>query len=55
MTKWLSGKRTYLVVAAIVAVSILNACEVQLPEYVWTALAAAGLGFLRAGIKKAES
>jgi hypothetical protein len=54
VVKWLDGKRTYLTAGAILAVGILVGFGVQVPEYVWAALAALGLGFLRAGVKKGE-
>jgi hypothetical protein len=49
---WLDGKRTYLVAGAILLCGILSSCGVEIPEFVWAALAALGLGFVRAGIKK---
>lgn len=52
--KWLDGKRTYLTVLAILVVGLLTTRGIEIPEYVWAALAAAGLGFMRAAIKKAE-
>ena len=54
VVRWLDGKRTYLTAVTILTAGILAACGVQVPEFVWAALAALGLGFLRAGVKKAE-
>lgn len=54
LAKWLEGKRTYLTAAAILACGILSWRGVVIPEFVWAALAALGLGFLRAGVKRAE-
>jgi len=52
--KWLDGKRSYLTAGVILLVGVLAAYGVHVPEYVWAALAALGLGFLRAAIKKVE-
>lgn len=54
LARWLDGKRTYLTAATILACGILSWQGVTIPEFVWAALAALGLGFLRAGVKKAE-
>jgi len=54
IAKWLDGKRTYLMAATILVCGILAAYGIEIPEYVWAALAALGLGFLRAAVKKAE-
>ena len=53
--RWLSGRRSYLTAAAILGCGVLSAYGVQIPEYVWAALGALGLGFLRAAVKKTES
>ena len=50
---WLTGKKTYLTAAAILICGILQSQDIIVPEYVWAALAALGLGFLRMGVKKA--
>ncbi len=55
IARWLDGKRTYLTAAVILVCGILTAYGVEIPEYVWAALAALGLGFLRSAVKKAES
>lgn len=47
---WLKGKKTYAVAIAVVACGILKRQGVEVPEFVWVALAAFGLAFLRAGI-----
>ena len=54
LAEWLEGKRTYLTAAAILVCGILSWRGVVIPEYIWAALAALGLGFLRAGVRKAE-
>ncbi|MFO7959006.1 MAG: hypothetical protein R6X33_18120 [Candidatus Brocadiia bacterium] len=54
LARWLDGKRTYLTAAVILVCGILTAYGVEVPDYVWAALAALGLGFLRAGVRKAE-
>lgn len=54
LARWLNGKRTYLTVGAILVVGILAKCGLEIPDYIWAALYALGLGFLRAGVKKAE-
>ncbi len=51
---WLKGKKTYGIAVLVAAVAILRWRGVEIPEYVWGALAALGLGFLRAGVKKVE-
>ena len=52
LKKLLDGKKTYLTAASILIVGILNVYGVEVPPFVWAALSALGLGFLRAGIKK---
>ena len=52
MIEWITGKRTYFIAGAILLCGILAANGVPIPEYVWAALAALGLGFLRAGVAK---
>jgi len=54
LLEWLKGKKTYLTAGAILLCGILGACGVEVPAYVWAALSAVGLGFLRAGVKRAE-
>ena len=51
VVKWLEGKKTYAVAITILVCGVLNWQGVQVPEFVWAALAAFGLGFLRAGVK----
>lgn len=50
---FLEGKRTYATAITIGIVAALEALGYHIPEWVWIALSAAGLGFLRAGISKA--
>ncbi len=52
---WLHGKKTYLVVAVTFVAGGLTACGVEIPEWVWALLAAAGLGSLRAGVGRADA
>ena len=49
---WLNGKKTYAVAVAILACGIMSYFSVEVPEFVWAALSALGLGFLRAGVQK---
>ena len=53
VVKWLSGKKTYSVAAAILIRGILAQYGVEIPVYVDAALLAFGLGFLRLGVQKA--
>ena len=52
ITKWMEGKKTYFTAGAIVVCGILAEVGVQVPEFVWAALAALGLAFLRDGVTK---
>jgi len=49
---WLNGKKTYLTALAFLVCGILADQGVTIPEYVWAALGALGLGFLRVGVAK---
>jgi hypothetical protein len=49
---FLAGKKTYAVAIAATVVGILNHNGIDVPEYVWSILAGAGLAFLRAGVNK---
>ena len=49
---FLKGKKTYFVMAATFIVGGLQACGVDVPEWVYILLAAAGAGALRAGMGK---
>ena len=51
VVKWLEGKKTYAVAITVLACGVLDAYGVVVPEFVWAALAAFGLGFLRSGVK----
>ena len=58
MQKWiefLKGKKTYIVVAAVFIVGGLHACGVEIPQWIYAMLAAAGAGALRAGMDKSGS
>ena len=54
--KWLSGKKTYFVVAAAIASALagLATGELTVGEFAVAVLNALGLGALRAGVKKVE-
>jgi len=54
VVRWLEGKKTYAVAITILACGILSAYGVEIPAYVWAALSAFGLGFLRAGVEGAR-
>lgn len=49
---WLDGKKTYLTALVILICGVLAGFGITVPEYVWGALAAIGLGFLRVGVTK---
>jgi len=50
--KFLQGKKTYFIIGAFVVLAFLMLIvNLAIPEFVWTLLAATGLGFLRSGIK----
>lgn len=51
---WLKGRKTYAVALTILACGVLEWQGVHIPELAWAALAAFGLGFLRAGVQKAQ-
>lgn len=54
LTKWMQGKKTYITAGAILVTGILQTYGVDVPPYVWAALAALGMGSLRASIPKKE-
>ncbi len=49
---WIVGKRTYLIAATILLCGMLSYCGVEIPDFIWAALGALGLGFLRAGVER---
>lgn len=52
---FLQGKKTYLIAIAILIVTLLkDTYGIEVSESVWGALAAFGLGFLRAGVDKVK-
>jgi hypothetical protein len=53
VVRWLEGKKTYAVALSILACGVLTHYGIEVPEFIWAALAAFGLGFLRAGVGKA--
>ena len=53
LNKWLRGKKTYLVAAAIVVLGFLQGMDVfVVPGWAWPIIGAIGLGTLRAGVNK---
>lgn len=50
--KLLEGKKTYAIAITILACGILGYFKIEIPEFVWSSLAALGLGFLRQGLPK---
>ena len=48
---YLRGKKTYCIVLMALLCLVLRNRGIEIPEEVWGALAALGLGFLRAGVK----
>jgi len=54
VVKWLEGRKTYAVAITILVCGVLSAYGVEIPEFVWAALTAFGLGFLRAGVAKTQ-
>ena len=55
VVRWLEGRKTYAVAITILVCGILSAYGVEIPEFVLAALTAFGLGFLRAGVAKAQT
>jgi len=49
---WIDGKKTYITAGAILVCGVLDHYGITIPEYVWGALAALGLTFLRMGVSK---
>ena len=54
VVQWLEGKKTYAVATTILVCGVLQLYGVEIPEFVWAALVAFGLGFLRAGVAKGQ-
>lgn len=55
MMEFLNGKKTYLVVGATFILGGLSATGVTIPLWIYSLLAATGLGSLRAGVKKLKT
>ena len=54
--QFIQGKKTYLVVAASVALGTLAGLDIfVVPDEIWAVLAALGLGSLRSAAKKIEA
>lgn len=53
--KWLSGKKTYIVVIVTLALGTAKGFDILIiPEFVWIILGALGLGAIRSAAKKIE-
>ena len=52
MKKWLEGKKTYIVTAAVFIIAGLAGIGIDTPAWVYGALAAAGLGAVGAKIDR---
>lgn len=52
--EFIKGRKTYAVALAITITAILKYRGISIPEETWVILAALGLGFLRAGVQKAN-
>lgn len=51
IVEFFKGKKTYLVALLMVALGVAEGFGwISIPEWVWGALAGAGLGFLRLGV-----
>ena len=48
--EWLKGKKTYITALVVGICAALNALGIIIPEWVYLALGALGLGSLRAGL-----
>ena len=53
--RFVDGYKTYITAGVILAVGILEDNGIRIPVYVWSALAAAGLSFLRMGVEKSKA
>jgi hypothetical protein len=52
MTNFLDGKKTYLVAIIAAGLAVAQVFGIVVPEYVYTLLAAGGLGALRVAVTK---
>ena len=52
--EWVDGYKAFLTAGAILAAGILGEFALEVPDYVWAALAAVGLASLRHAVKKTE-
>lgn len=52
LIEWLKGKKTYFIAVIGGVLGILQACGVQIPEYVYAILAAFGIATIRAAVSK---
>lgn len=55
MVEFLKGKKTYIVAVGILGVAIAQSMGVVIPDAVWAALAAIGLGSIRAAVAAVEN
>jgi len=52
LQKLIEGKKTYICMLLVAVGAVLQFQGIVIPEYVWTILAAAGLGAVRSAISK---
>jgi len=52
MTNFLDGKKTYLVALVVAGLAVAQVFGIVVPEYIYTLLAASGLGALRVAVTK---
>lgn len=53
--QWVVGKKTYATAIAIFVCGILQWRGIDIPIFVWSALGALGLGFLRSGVQNSKA
>ena len=51
---FVKGKKTYAIAIVLLVATVLKSNGVDIPEEAWSVLAALGLAFLRAGVKKVD-
>jgi hypothetical protein len=50
IVEMINGKKTYITIVVVMIVVGLMACGINIPEFVWPLLAAAGLGSVRSAV-----
>ena len=55
LRKWLAGKKTYISAILFGIFAGLKFYGIEIPGFVWPLLATAGLGSIRAALKKLEN